>query len=1189
MYKKENGVWSFNTRDLMRAANCEHCVRLAAAIAIGAPGVKELADEYYVEPSGLAIERGNAFESELERELVSSLPEGDVQRPEKSEVDLTVDLMKVGVPVIYQGALNSISENTQFNGRPDFLVRSDYVLEFIDGRLCAYPDPEAENTGYIAWDAKLAKSAKSNYLLQVALYVDSLEQLGFKGHGQAGLILGSRKLERFDENEIVPAMKLARSVISRITKEADEQLRTQKGFGAFELSELQLFCETTGTCDYCEYPALCEKTRIDVDHLSQVFNIRTTHIKKLADAGIATMRALAAAEDGQRPEGFVPGTFDKLRRQAKVQIETIDTGKPAYELLSDPEISVLPPASPNDIFFDMEGFPYFEEEGGLEYLFGATDRQKQFTAFWAHDRKEEAEAFASFVDFAVAVVESDPTAHIYHYANYEVAALSRLATRHGIREKQIGDLIASGRMIDLAKVVTGSLVIGKPSYSIKKLEDYYEFGRGAEVTNAKSSMDEYERYTQLRLLGDPKADVVLAEIGVYNKEDCISTEALYNWLSSLPGAHVNFDEHRKQVDIKKARSEQDGDSGAAQSKQAQQAEAELEALIAKTAHLEAALADWPWGKDPDGDYRARIWQALTHSMLFYNRERVAQWQQWALLKGADDEALDRDRQSLVVRDCVRTNIDGNLEQASRRVKVEYEYHLADDQACFLKSGDSLFIRYSVGANQFETDRGEVISVENDTIRFVRKALVSEIELQPDAIFEDSQIHAMAKPGAVASWVEEAASRWGSPNNPAPEGNAVMDLLMRRKPRLMSGVDLPRVVSDDYLSAIASAVELLDNSTLAIQGPPGTGKTYLASRVIKQLIESGASVGVTANSHPAINNLLAGVLDAGVPRELVAKRNGRREVGERPWVVPKTNKDVAVWRRNHMRGHVVGGTSWNFASDQFREQQFDYLFIDEAAQFSLVDAIAAGAKAKNIVLLGDPQQLTQVIQAIHPGGVANSALGHYMGDYEILPDDFGYFVEVTRRMHSAVNHPISWLSYQGRLHAHPDANARAIDDIRPGFTAVPVEHHGNSSHSPEEVNEVLRIVELLSRRLPQGEIMVVAPFNAQVSLIRQKLDFNGYGDVEVGTVDKFQGREAMAVIVSLASSSADDAPRGLGFVLDRNRLNVALSRAKTNSYLVYSPQLLKSGFANVEQLTSVSRLAGLLSMAKTEADMYLPQC
>lgn len=1190
MHKNNESMWGFNTRDLMRAANCEHCVRLAVAYVLDVPGVRAIADENYVKPKGLAIDRGNAFEAELEHELVSSLPEGDVQKPKaENSVDETIALMKAGVPVIYQGALNRVFENTLFGGRPDFLVRSDYVLEFVDGQLTAHLDPEASNTGYIAWDAKLAKSAKAQYLLQVALYVDALDQLGFKGDGQAGLILGSRKLERFDENEMVPAMQLAREVIARVTIEADAAAASGN-LDAFSLDNLQLFCDSLSTCDYCEYPLLCEKKRIEVDHLQQVFRINGSQIKKLNSVGITTMRALAAATDEQRPEGFVPGTYDKLRRQARLQVQTIESDTPAFELLDDPEIGVLPPPSQNDIFFDMEGFPFFEEEGGLEYLFGATNRSKVFTAFWAHSRAEEATAFADFVDFATAALASDPSAHIYHYANYEVAALGKLATRHGVREKEVFELINSGRMVDLLKVVTGSLVIGMPSYSIKKLEAYYGFARDAEVTNAMASVDEYGRYVELALAGDPEAEKVISDIARYNEEDCISTGALYDWLASLPGAHAKFEEFRKQVDIKKARAEQDGESAAGQSKQAQQAEAELEVLIAKTAHLEMALANWPWGEDEDADYRATIWQALTHSMLFYNRESVAKWREWGLLKEADEEALGRDRKALVVKGCTSVSNDGALEQSGRRVKVEYEYRMTAEQTCFLKSGDEVFVRYSVGANQHETDQGEIYSFENGVIRFSRNVLPSDINLEPDAIFERSQIGARPKPAVVGTWVQSATSRWGSPLNSAPIGHPAMDLLMRRKPRLVDNASLPEVVDENYLPAITEAVLRLDHSILAIQGPPGTGKTYLASQVIRELTDRGFSVGVTANSHPAVENLLAAIVAAGVPSTLVAKRNKDDAKDARAWTVPTSNKDVATWRTNLAgQGHVIGGTSWNFASKDFREQAFDYLFIDEAAQFSLVDALAASTGVKNIVLLGDPQQLTQVIQAIHPGGVANSALGHYMGENEILPSDFGYFVEVTRRMHPEVNRPVSWLSYQGRLHAHADAKARAIDDIRPGFAAVPVKHDGNASHSNEEAAEVLRLVELLARKIEQTEIMVVAPFNAQVSLIRQTLDASRFNEVEVGTVDKFQGREAMAVIVSLASSSADDAPRGLGFILDRNRLNVALSRAKTNSFLVYSPGLLKAGLANVEQLTSVSRLTGLLNMAKTEQEVYSPRC
>ena len=286
-----------------------------------------------------------------------------------------------------------------------------------------------------------------------------------------------------------------------------------------------------------------------------------------------------------------------------------------------------------------------------------------------------------------------------------------------------------------------------------------------------------------------------------------------------------------------------------------------------------------------------------------------------------------------------------------------------------------------------------------------------------------------------------------------------------------------------------------------------------------------------------------------------------------------------WRAKQTGGYVIGGTAWTFCSEIILEEEFDYIFVDEAAQFSLVDAIAVGGGSTNIVLLGDPMQLTQVVQAVHPGGVDNSALGHYMGEQQILDSEHGYFVEVTRRMHPSVNAPVSWLSYQNRLHSHPDTHALQIIGLSPGFELHPVPHIGNSSHSPEEVDAVLALAKKHLQLVGQEDLLIVAPYNAQVDAIREALDANGLNEVQVGTVDKFQGREAYIVIVSLAASTADDAPRGLEFLLDRNRLNVALSRAKTNSYLVHSPELIRSRFNNVEDVKAVSRLAGLLEFAK----------
>jgi uncharacterized protein len=202
----------------------------------------------------------------------------------------------------------------------------------------------------------------------------------------------------------------------------------------------------------------------------------------------------------------------------------------------------------------------------------------------------------------------------------------------------------------------------------------------------------------------------------------------------------------------------------------------------------------------------------------------------------------------------------------------------------------------------------------------------------------------------------------------------------------------------------------------------------------------------------------------------------------------------------------------------------------------------------------------------------------MGDSQILEEESGYFVDITRRMHPEVNAPVSWLSYKNKLHSHPDTDKNQVSGLEPGLIAVPVRHVGNSSSSIEEANKVVDIAKAQRDVLATSEVLIVAPYNAQVDLIRKHLDAAGLQDIAVGTVDKFQGREAMVVIVSMAASSAADAPRGLEFILDRKRLNVAVSRAKANCFLVFSPQIARSRFRSIEELKSLSRLNGLLNFA-----------
>lgn len=1202
MYLTSSALWSFNTRDLMRASSCEHCTMISVSRTLAVQSVLARLQPYEDEiarakaegeDQSLAQKYGVIFEDALIQELISSVESGVVGRPETDgDMAQTIELMKAGVPVIYQGGLKRQFERTIFSGRPDFLVHQDWALTFVDGKLTAEKrsDSSSLENKYTVWDAKYGGLAKPAYLLQVGLYVDALDHLGLKAEGERhGLVLGSRTTESFEEIEIVPAMRLARKKIADIIDFA-EQARNLNVLQKFEASSLLWHCPSKQNCDICEYPDLCKDDRKATDDLVQVANITQSQIARLSTVGITTMKALSEASDELRPYRMTQETFDKIRNQASAQVESLTTGKPVSRLIPDPMIQYLPPRSRLDVFFDFEGFPYFVERGGLEYLFGNYDwgtgtneeepRDDLFTEFWAHDRATEKVAFEGFMTWAMKRMEEDPDAHIYHYASYEVTALKRLAMRHGVFEKEVAWLISTGRLVDMFNIVRNSLIIGEESYSIKNLERHYNFIRSSDVQKASASIDEYDRWRELDALSKdlslPDAErktmaedaaKVYSELRLYNLEDVWSTRELYRWLEGMPGACSKYglpepgDSDEEEPDKKPSKSEQ-----------------ELVELQAQTKELFDKVADWHWGKDLDADYRAQIWLAITHSILFYKREEVMFWADLAIKVLMDDEALEGDRTAAAISEVVEVS----RETKTRRVddstytQVTYTCLFPEDDLYVPKVDQEVVVRYRGEGNRQMRDFGRVTEVVGSSVTFTRAISRGSDAHTPNALINKTHIPTTSKQSALLQLANEIADAWQTPLNPAPENPAIMDLLMRRPPKLKGLTSLPKANPDDFLPSVIEAVKALDGSVLAIQGPPGSGKTYLGSRTILELVKAGKRVGVTANSHSAIENLLEACIEAGVDPEQIVKKQEEGE--ERPWVTKRSNGPVVTWMRNQTGAYLVGGTNFFFSNKDVREYKLDYLFIDEAAQYSLVDCMSVSSIAENLVLMGDPQQLAQVVTAVHPGGVENSALGHYMGDHSILPSNMGYFIEVTRRLHPEVNHAVSWLAYEGKLRSHPSTEQYKIDGHEQGLIAVPVPHLGNSTSSDEEAAVVVDLVARLDGRKDPSNVLVVAAYNAQVDLLRSKLDEAGFEEVLVGTVDKFQGREGLAVIYSFAASSSMDAPRGLEFLLDKNRLNVAISRAKATCYLVFSETLLESQFNSIAEVKAVSRLAGLLEIA-----------
>ena len=1128
----------------------------------------------------LAMKYGDLFELNLQNELIASMGPEFVQRPAvDGDVEQTIALMRTGAPVIYQGGLERTVGSLKFFGKPDFLVRADYSLTFVDGKLTAVANAEGQGiTGYTVWDAKYSGKTKPGYLLQVALYIDALDEIGLLAAGQKhGTVLGKRTIDAFEEIEILPAMKLARAELMDLVNAA--MLASESnGLGAYERDAISWHCAAKDGCAICEYPDLCAVDRELTDDLVQVAGITQAKIAKLAEVGVKTMTQLA---------NYNEPAFEKLHRQAAEQVKAINSREPEHHLLEDPEIQFLPPRSANDIFFDMEGFPYFIEGDGLEYLFGNTNWNDEFIEFWANDRFEEKKAFIEFVQWAVAKMQADPGAHIYHYASYENSALVRLSTRFGVMLDEVRWLQTNGKLIDLYPYVRNSLVVGEDGYSIKDLERHYGFKRTSETKNANASIEDYQNWrdyvtaaadetapAEERAKFATLAEETYTNLRKYNIEDVQSTRELYVWLASFPGACTRFGEDRDDP----YSTDPDGLDADGQVSKAQ---AELERLQARTAELFAPVSEWQFGLDPEADEKALVWLALTHSILFYKREDVMFWTDIYIRMQQDDAALEGDRRGASLLNLREVARESKTKRTSGVpfIKVTYEAELPLEDLYEPEPDQDIVVRYEIGGRRQKRDYGKVISFENGTVTFTRDSLNGMSHVAPNAILEAQTFNTSAKQSALELLANEITDAWGDPRNEPPVGRAIMDLLLRRAPRLIGGGSLPVADPENYLPAVIEATEKLDNSTLCIQGPPGSGKTYLASHTIANLVAKGFKVAVLSNSHSAVENLLQGCVDAGVDPQLILKARKKYSTKENVWQEFRDTAEVVKGRAKlDADAYVIGGTSFTFCNAKMREEMFDYMFIDEAAQFSLVDAIANSVSARNLILLGDPQQLAQVVMAVHPGGVSNSALGHYMGEHAILPKEMGYFVEVTRRLHPEINKPVSWLSYEGKLRAHSSTIDHVVEGLVPGITSIAVNHVNNVSRSDEEVEVVLGLTTDLAKTLPQKEILIVAAYNAQVDAIRAALDKSGYTDVMVGTVDKFQGREGLVVIYSFAASSAADAPRGLEFLLERNRLNVAISRAKGHCYLVHSTGLLKSRFKSVEELKCVSRLAGILEFA-----------
>lgn len=1119
--------------DLVNFLECEHLTALDLQNLV-TPLQKTQDDEQ----AKLIQDKGFAHEAEyvtkLREKHASFIDIAAVEKDQGARHNATLQAMRDGTEIIYQATFLA----DPFLGYADFLRRVE-----TPSLLGSY--------SYEVLDTKLARSAKGKFIIQLAYYSDLLSGIQGTPPQLMHVVLGDK-----------------RDVAFRVTDFAHYYARLKARFldRVTSTQASQTYPSPCDHCDLCHWRELCAARWQADDHLCQVANILKVHIRRLEAAGIGTLAKLANLKPTKKIPKIPVPILARLRHQASLQLRAGQTGKGIVELI-EPDPLAAPETGPHgfarmpapnsaDLFFDMEGDPL--EEGGLEYLFGLyffEAGKPQFKPFWAHSRAQERIAFENLMDFVTEHLATHPGAHIYHYAAYEITALKKLMGLHGTRENEVDNLLREHKMVDLYQVVREAIRVSEPAYSIKNIEHFYLQARAGNVTNAGASIVYYEKWKQTQ------DSALLQSIADYNEDDVRSTFELQQWLLKLRPADLPWAEYAGQDNTV---NHEPGD--------------EVNGVEHRLmTYREQLIGILPEDEDTWGI--AERHRVLAYQLLDFHR-RAAKPEWWGIFDRQAMNAEDRFEDPDCIAGLYQDGHPPRTQDRSVRYTLRYP-----EQEVKLKTGDSCVHVDSL------LPFSDLIVDEENCIASFKISNHHTLPAGPIDIGLNRTVNNKVLQNALFRYADSLIA--GPGENGRHSYPAIDALLTRELPRLHGHASgTPLVPEDATLAQIASAVERLDDSYLFIQGPPGAGKTYTGSRVILALLKAGKRVGVSSNSHKAIINMLVAVEEAALA-DGFEFRGAKKSSKTDPSQQVKGSLIVDLWDNKSLIGstyQLIAGTAWLF-SDPGLNQALDYLFVDEAGQVGLGLLVPMATSAKNIVLLGDQMQLSQPVQWVHPGDSGLSCLDFLLEGRATIAPERGIFLGTTWRMHPKVCAFISDAVYEGRLHAEPGTVKRELvlrADADPvlapaGILYLPVTHEGCSQWSREEID---RVVTLYNNLLQQSftnnagtvkpvtaeNVLVVSPYNMQVNKLKQALPESA----RVGTVDKFQGQEAEVVIISMATSSGEDQPRNIEFLYSKNRLNVAVSRAKCLAILIANPELMDIACKTPEQMALVNTLCWVAS-------------
>lgn len=1118
----------------------------------------------------LLAKKGIKHETDFLQALINQYGEKSVAQitgDKKDAAQKTADAIKAGYSVIFQAYL----ERDSFKGYADFLIKKPGQSKLGDYY-------------YEVWDSKLAKSTRPYFIVQLCCYNWMLEPHQDLLGDEIVVVLGDKNADGTPHTDHIRAT----AHYSYFEALKTQFLTFQNDFtGEISKQPDPAFC-----ADFGNWSDYAQGILQGSDSLSIVATIRKSHIKKLNAAGIYTLAALASTSE-LTVKGMTPEIFQRLKAQALIQLESRDQEKPKYQVLDTEAgkgLKGLPAHSPMDVYFDIEGHPL--HEGGLEYLWGVSYESPvdtkgtlyPFKDWWAHDHAQEKLAFEGFIDWVYDRWIKDPSMHVYHYASYEITAINKLANREQTRLEEVAELLTNGVFIDLYRVVQTGLLIGEPRYSIKNVEHLYGKRRSTAVANGGDSVVVYEGWRAQggdeqwleapegyeAWLKDPSKFnwslwPELDSIRVYNIDDCESTLQLVHWLREVQEKNgIEYEAKNDELLVEKAKTD------------TQEKNDETRKNI--TTRQQKLLQQQLDSPELKSDENAILLASL---LQFYVRERKpGSFAYYQRLNKDDGELLEDDT---VLFDVKIETTEHNKSKVHCSATYNLDQPLRTDK---IKSATIKNTNIKVSKIQFESQDGQ-----RALVTFELDAEHEDALNQHPLIFFGDDVN-ISSIGLETRLCEITETYFES----RALSGALKTLLEREVPRITaSPLPISRMLIPEdslYMQAIIEAVQRLDESMLCIQGPPGAGKTYTAQCVIKALINAGKRVGVMSNSHDAIMNLIE-PLSKNNPQARVAKVGGYGSQADFKETFPEYQntgfkyREKMIFTKAEPYDHfqVVGATVFGFTKQVAYDTPLDYLFVDEASQVAMANLVVATGAARNIILMGDQMQLEQPIQGTHPGDSGMSALNFMLGDHAVIPKDRGIFLERTYRMHPNVCEPLSEVIYEGKLQADaPNKNQaillenRALITKESGILTIWLDHDGNTQSSEEEaaiVNALLQELKLGRFRNKKNEVaaisleedvLVVAPYNMQVNLLKERLTAN----TRVGTIDKFQGQEAPVVIISMAVSDIEESPRGLDFIFDMNRLNVAVSRAQALAIIVASKKLRDVTVNNIRQM----EMAGL---------------